>query len=184
MQIEFKSQRISLIHHHGHHSFVLEHQHGRRDVMWKRSIGLIPSEVIFTHGAQFFRGCHSRDAWNAQKTFSKTTSDKCFLHSQLSFCSAGPSLALCSLAVHYFAVYSVLGNLISNLNANGNEYNGCVSEGCNSVHFIAVTKQQCEMTTFCFFRENVNYDGQFLEFLFEFWRCLTYSVWDISHSGG
>ena len=35
---EFNSRRISLVHHHGRHFFVLEHQHGRRDVMCKRSI--------------------------------------------------------------------------------------------------------------------------------------------------
>ena len=45
LKIEFKSLRISLVHHHGRHSFVLEHQHGRRDVMWKRSIGLIPKVI-------------------------------------------------------------------------------------------------------------------------------------------
>ena len=42
------------------------------------------------------------------------TFKRCFvpdLFSALSFCSAGPSFALCSLAVHYFAVYSVLRNL-------------------------------------------------------------------------
>ena len=33
IKIEFKSQRISLVQHHGRHSFVLEHQHGRCDVM-------------------------------------------------------------------------------------------------------------------------------------------------------
>ena len=32
IQIVFNSRRISLVHHHGRHSFVLEHQHGRRDV--------------------------------------------------------------------------------------------------------------------------------------------------------
>ena len=32
IKIEFKSQRISLVHHHGRYSVVLEHQHGRRDV--------------------------------------------------------------------------------------------------------------------------------------------------------
>ena len=29
IKIEFISLRISLVHHHGHHCFVLEHQHGR-----------------------------------------------------------------------------------------------------------------------------------------------------------
>ena len=33
-----KSQRVSFVHQYGRHSFVLVHQHGRRDVMWKRSI--------------------------------------------------------------------------------------------------------------------------------------------------
>ena len=52
--------------------------------------------------------------------FSKDAS----LHSQLSFCSAGSSFALCSLAVHYFAVYPLLGNLIGSLRndeADGND---------------------------------------------------------------
>ena len=39
IKIESNSRRISLVHHHGRHSFVLEHQHGGRDVTWKRSIG-------------------------------------------------------------------------------------------------------------------------------------------------
>ena len=47
IKIEFKSQRICLVHHHGRHSFVLEHQHGRRDVMWKRSIGYLHDDVIW-----------------------------------------------------------------------------------------------------------------------------------------
>ena len=38
IQIEFNSRRIRLVHHHGHHSFVLELQHGLRDVIRKRSI--------------------------------------------------------------------------------------------------------------------------------------------------
>ena len=33
IKIEVNSQRISLVHHHGRHLFVLKHQHGRRDVM-------------------------------------------------------------------------------------------------------------------------------------------------------
>ena len=33
IKIELNSRRISLVHHHGRHFFVLEHQHGRRDVM-------------------------------------------------------------------------------------------------------------------------------------------------------
>ena len=33
IKIEFNSRRISLVHHHGRHSFVLEHQYGRRHVM-------------------------------------------------------------------------------------------------------------------------------------------------------
>ena len=35
---EFNSLRICLVHQHGRHFIVLEHQYGRRDVMWKRSI--------------------------------------------------------------------------------------------------------------------------------------------------
>ena len=33
IKIEFNSRRISLVHHHGRNFFVLEHQHGRCDVM-------------------------------------------------------------------------------------------------------------------------------------------------------
>ena len=33
IKIEFNSRRFSLVHHHGRHFFVLEHQHGRCDVM-------------------------------------------------------------------------------------------------------------------------------------------------------
>ena len=32
------SQRIFLVHQHGRHFMVLEHQYDRRDVMWKRSV--------------------------------------------------------------------------------------------------------------------------------------------------
>ena len=38
IKIEFSSKRVSLVHQYGRHSFVLVHQHGHRDVMWKRSI--------------------------------------------------------------------------------------------------------------------------------------------------
>ena len=38
MRKEFKSQRIFWVHLRGRHFIVLEHQYGRRDVMWKRSI--------------------------------------------------------------------------------------------------------------------------------------------------
>ena len=38
IKIEFNSQRIRLVHHHGRHFFVLEHQHGRHDITQKHSI--------------------------------------------------------------------------------------------------------------------------------------------------
>ena len=38
---EINSHRISLEHQHGRRFFVLGHQYGRRDVMWKRSIGIL-----------------------------------------------------------------------------------------------------------------------------------------------
>ena len=38
MRKEFNSLRICLVHQHGRHFIVLEHQYGRRDVRWKRSI--------------------------------------------------------------------------------------------------------------------------------------------------
>ena len=37
----FDSQRIFQVHHHGRRFIVLEHQYGRRDVMWKRSIAFL-----------------------------------------------------------------------------------------------------------------------------------------------
>ena len=47
---EFNSHRIGLGHQHGCRFIVLEHQHGRRDVMWKRSIvrerGLVHSVPV------------------------------------------------------------------------------------------------------------------------------------------
>ena len=49
------------------------------------------------------------------------------------FVRPGFRLFCARLAVHYLAVYSVLGNL----NFNGNEYNGCVSVGYNSL-FISL----------------------------------------------
>ena len=38
---EFNSQRNGLVHQHGSRFIVLGHQYGRRDVMWKLSIGFI-----------------------------------------------------------------------------------------------------------------------------------------------
>ena len=38
MRKEFNPQRIFLVHQHGSRFIVLEHQYGRRDVMWKSSI--------------------------------------------------------------------------------------------------------------------------------------------------
>ena len=35
---DFNSQRIFSVHQHGRRFIVLEHQYGRRDVMWKRTI--------------------------------------------------------------------------------------------------------------------------------------------------
>ena len=52
--------------------------------------------------------------------------------------------------------------------ATTNEYNGCVSEGYNSVHFIAVLYKTTFNDHILHIRENVNDNGQFLEFLLEF----------------
>ena len=41
MRKEFNSQRIFLVHQHGCRFIVLQHQYGRREVMWKRSILVI-----------------------------------------------------------------------------------------------------------------------------------------------
>ena len=49
---EFNSQRIFSVHQHGRRFVVLEHQYGRRDVMWKRS--------IFVHSYFFLRN------WNQE----------------------------------------------------------------------------------------------------------------------
>ena len=38
---EFNSYRTGLEHQHGRHFVVLGHQYGRRDVMWKSSIGIL-----------------------------------------------------------------------------------------------------------------------------------------------
>ena len=38
MRKELNSQGIFLVHQHGRRFIVLEHQYGRSDVMWKRSI--------------------------------------------------------------------------------------------------------------------------------------------------
>ena len=56
MRKELNSQRIVLVHQHGRSFTVLEHQNGRRDVMWKRSIetndlpGLIPEPKVRVWG--------------------------------------------------------------------------------------------------------------------------------------
>ena len=41
MRKEFNSQRIFFVHQHGRRFIVLQHQYGRREVMWKRSILVI-----------------------------------------------------------------------------------------------------------------------------------------------
>ena len=41
MRKEFNSQRIFFVHQHGCRFIVLQHQYGRREVMWKRSILVI-----------------------------------------------------------------------------------------------------------------------------------------------
>ena len=102
-----------------------------------------PCYVISRHGTQFFRGCYSRDAWTTEATFSVKTTWTKFLFrfrfinvlgtvSRL-FVRPGFRLFCARLAVHYLAVYSVLGSLIF----NGNEYNGCVSVRYNSL-FISL----------------------------------------------
>ena len=56
MRKELNSQRIVLVHQHVRSFTVLEHQYGRRDVMWKRSIetndlpGLIPEPKVRVWG--------------------------------------------------------------------------------------------------------------------------------------
>ena len=61
--MEFNSQRISLVHHHGRHFFVLEHQHGRRDVMWKRSIAALKISERFYSATRLgsFFNCFQRN---------------------------------------------------------------------------------------------------------------------------
>ena len=41
MRKEFNSQRIFFVHQHGRRFIVLQHQYGRREIMWKRSILVI-----------------------------------------------------------------------------------------------------------------------------------------------
>ena len=43
------------------------------------------------------------------------------------------------LAVHYLAVYSVLGSFWANFNGNGNEYNSCVSIPYNFCSFLCLS---------------------------------------------
>ena len=52
IKIECNSQRISLKHQHDRHFFVLEHQHGCRDFMWKRSIWRMMSVCMDTWKAK------------------------------------------------------------------------------------------------------------------------------------
>ena len=47
MRKEFNSQRIFFVHQHARRFIVLEHQYGRRDVMWKRSILVIVKLCLF-----------------------------------------------------------------------------------------------------------------------------------------
>ena len=67
-------------------------------------------DMVPSSSEDFTRAMHG-----LPKQFSRKLPDRnvfCTL-TELAFCSAGPSFALCSLAVHYFAVYLVLGNLVS-----------------------------------------------------------------------
>ena len=48
MRKEFNSHMIFLIHQHDRFFFVLEHQHGHRDIMWKWSIDGLTKEIILS----------------------------------------------------------------------------------------------------------------------------------------
>ena len=52
MRKEFNSQRIFWVHQHGRHFIVFEHQYGRRDVMWKRSIVFTPNMTAWPRGCK------------------------------------------------------------------------------------------------------------------------------------
>ena len=108
--------------------------------------------------------------------FDFVSQQKCSLHGTLSRLFARPGFRLfcVRLAVHYFAVYSVLGSLIvllkkAKLSATGNEYNGCTSVRYNSL-FISLplfTKGHRMTTwkvTFCMFERTWTVGGQFLKF--------------------
>ena len=66
MRKELNSQRIVLVHQHGRSFTVLEHQFGRLDVMWKRSIeqttslGLYPSRKLEYEVYELFLGRNDR----------------------------------------------------------------------------------------------------------------------------
>ena len=64
-------------------------------------------KVIFRLGAQFFRGCYSRDAWTAEATFTKV-----FYAVSRVFVRPGFRLLCARFAVHYLTVYSVLRSSI------------------------------------------------------------------------
>ena len=48
MRKEFNSQRIFFVHQHCRRFIVLQHQYGRRDVMWKHSILVIVKLCLFS----------------------------------------------------------------------------------------------------------------------------------------
>ena len=52
MKMKFNSQGFSLVHQHVLRFFVLEHQYGRCDVMWKRPIE-INCIIIIVSGEQY-----------------------------------------------------------------------------------------------------------------------------------
>ena len=106
-----------------------------------------------------------------EKTFHRFSSFLfiCFLPSQLSFVRLGFRLLCVRLPVHCFAVYSVLRNKKTMQTSTAtNTIQTCVITLC--LFFAVLYKTTTLNSHILHTRENVNYDDQFLKFIF---RILT-----------
>ena len=69
MKMKLNCQWFSLVHQHGRRFFVLEHQYGRCDVMWKRSIVANRMSLNLENSMTSLAGFQSRvDQWSCFST--------------------------------------------------------------------------------------------------------------------
>ena len=66
MRKEFNSQRIFFVHQHGRRFIVLQHQYGRREVMWKRSILVIVKLCLLPRSLAGKQNACKKSRWHSR----------------------------------------------------------------------------------------------------------------------